>query len=136
MIKFDVSDSNGTTVITASLDEQVIKKVDLPTAAFDVLATLDSPTPNKEVQQMIASACGWPLNAAGRSPKAAALLERLTPGYSVFNGTIAVLVATSSGKNRFFHFNENLHSEEKAQMLTRQKKAEEAQAEAEEEVEA
>jgi hypothetical protein len=125
-LSFTVSDANGTTTIAASLNEVVVKKIDLPTAAFDVLAQIDVPTANKEVQQRIAAACAWPLNSAGRCPKAAALLERITPGYSVFNGTIAVLVASSEGKARFFQFNENLQSESKAQMLTRQKKAEAA----------
>lgn len=123
---FQVTDSNGVTTITASEGEKVIAKTTMPTAVFDVLTNINEPTPNKVVQQKIAEAAGWPLDKAGRCPKAAALLERVTPGYSVFNGTIAVMVGTSEGKNRFFHFNESLNAESKAEMLTRKVKAEAA----------
>jgi len=123
-LSFTVSDANGKTIIEAKNGEISVKKIDLPTAAFDVLSQLTDPTPNKEVQQLIAHAMGWGLNEAGRCPKAAALLERVTHGYGVFNGVIAVMVASSVGKSRFFSFNENLAAAGAAPMLTRQKKAE------------
>jgi hypothetical protein len=123
MLNFSVSDLNGTTTITATSEEKVVKKIDLPTVVFDALANISEPTPNKIVQQLIADAAGWKLNDAGRCPKAAALLERVTAGYGVFNGVISLMVATSSGKNRFFHFNESLTADSSAKMLTRQSKA-------------
>lgn len=121
MLNFEVIDNNGTTTISAKDGETVVKKVALPTAAFDELSQISSPTPNKEVQQRLASAMGWELNDAGRCPKAAALLERVTAGYGVFNGVISVMIGTSQGKNRFFHFNESLAPTDSAKMLTRQK---------------
>ncbi len=121
MLDIQVSDLNGTTTIKASVEGKVVKKVDIPTAVFDELSQITEPLANKLVQQRVAAAAGWDLNDEGRCPKAAALLERLTAGYKVYNGVIAVMVGTSSGKNRFFHFNESLTAESGAKMLTRQK---------------
>lgn len=127
VLSFSVSDANGVTTIEAKSGETSVKKIQVPTAAFDALSQITEPTSNKEVQQIVASACGWSLNQAGRCPKAAALLERVTHGYGVFNGVIAVMVGTNVGKSRFFQFNESLSAESKAEMLTR-KKAEIAEA--------
>jgi len=120
MLQFNVSDVNGSSTISALDGEKAVGKVSLPTEAFNVLSEISAPTPNKVVQQLIAAACDWPLNNAGRCPKAAALLERITSGYGVFNGVISIMVATSQGKSRYFHFNESLAVGEKATMLTRQ----------------
>lgn len=123
MLQFDVTDLNGTTTISATENNVIVKKISIPTVVFDVLINLDAPTPNKLLQQMMAEAAGWKLNDKGRCTQAAALLERITPGYGVFkktNGVIAVLTGTSSGKHRFYSFNQSLAVESTAKMLTRQ----------------
>lgn len=127
-LNYDVQDNDGVTTIVARDGEgeeaKKLKSLSVPTPVFDALTEISEPTSNKEVQAIIAAAAGWPLNKKGGSAKAAALLERCTHGYKQFNGLISLMVGTSEGSRRFFHFNESLAPESGAQMLTRQKKEE------------
>jgi hypothetical protein len=119
---FNISSNEVHTTITLENSEgQKLKSIKLTNESFNVLTSLEVPTANMEVQRLLARANGWPLNAQGRSPKAAAILEKFTPGYGSFNGWCALLVGTSVGKSRFFHTAQDHGVEEGsvAQMLTR-----------------
>ena len=119
-MNLEVVESGENTVFVRKDDEgKELGKQPINTKAYNVISNLEGKVGNAELQVMIADATGWTKNKQGRCPKAAALLERFTPGYSAFNSLgIALLIGHSEGRNRFFTSNQG--EEVKATMLTRQ----------------
>jgi len=114
-----LSADHQSVLITGSLGEHSkILKVARP--VYEVLTSLgDKPVANVEVQIRMARAMQWELKD-GRCPRAASILEKVTPGYAKFNGWCALLTGAEEGRSRFFTTNTNFWMLKDASMITRQ----------------
>lgn len=130
MFTFKVANANGTTTVMASLtaSQVPVAQLSVPSLVFSALQGIQGRISNKELQQLIAKAAGWDLNESKRSPKAAALIEKICPGYLAHKTlksnsylgqpVISLLEAYEINGARFYELAQAYQARE-AQMLTR-----------------
>lgn len=124
-MKFQVEKEGQEVVISGTSEDGKLRTLRLPRKLYEAVESLKHPTPNGEVQILLAKAMG--ISApGGRSSRAASFLERNTYGYGAFNGWCSLFLASQEGKKRFFQFNAELgiSEDQKAGMLTKNEKKE------------